>query len=99
MDGFKFYKPNMFRFLKNKEFSFEDYLVGLGYSKSTDCYFYNEYKKDDYKVIVAYNNNIGKKVNIYYKDCKFVSIRFLPNSKTMADMIFKSTEKAIKELF
>lgn len=89
----------MLRFFKNKDFSFEEYLVGSGYQKSTECYFYNEYKKDDYKVIIAFSQTIGKKVSIYYKDIKFASFRFLPNSKTMADMIFKSTEKEIKELF
>lgn len=86
----------MLGFFKNKDFSFEEYLINSGYIKTTDCYFYNEYIKDDYRVIIANQENIGKKVLIYYKNLKFVSIRFLPNSNTMADMIFKSVEKEIK---
>jgi|JI10StandDraft_1071094.scaffolds.fasta_scaffold121074_8 hypothetical protein len=87
------------RFFNKKDFNFENYLVDeLGYAKEVK-HNYNLYTKG-LSVIEVFKKERGgyNLVAMNIEDCDMATLRFIPNSRVMVDMIMSSIKREIYEI-
>jgi hypothetical protein len=84
-------------FFKNKSFDFESYIANeLGYVRQINNMTYIEYKKDRYTIIIYKKEGNGyKNLLINFDDFNLATLRFIPNSKIMVDMILSCIKNEV----
>lgn len=89
----------MFSFFKNKVFDLEKYLVDdLGYSKNCKISAYTEYTKGRCTILIFNEDKIGyKNLVINFDELNMVTLRFLPNSRIMFDMILNCIKNEVEK--
>lgn len=81
----------MWKIFKKKEFSFSDYLIELGFDKTDETLHHTTYSNGIYQISIFEKERGGyNKVTIGLDDFNLATFRFIPNSKTMVDMILNS---------
>jgi hypothetical protein len=87
------------RFFNKKDFNFENYLVDeLKYTKEVK-HSHNLYTKGLSMIEVFKREKCGYNlVTINIDDFDIVTLRFIPNSRTMVDMILSSVKREIYEI-
>jgi hypothetical protein len=86
----------MFSFVKNKEFDFEEYIKELGYVKQAESENHVEYQNHRYSIFLRIDDMGYNNLSIKYDGVNFVSMKFIPNSRTMLDMILGCISKEVQ---
>ena len=89
----------MFSLFKNKVFDLEKYLVDdLCYSKNCKTSAYTEYKKGRCTILIFNEDKIGyRNMVINFDELNMVTLRFLPNSKIMMEMILSCIKNELEK--
>ena len=83
-------------FKKKEGFNFSNYLIELGYDKTEETVNHTTYSNDIYEISVFQKERGGyNKVTIGLDDFNLATLRFIPNSKVMVDMILNSIKTEV----
>jgi len=86
----------MLSVFKKKEFNLGQYLIELGYFKTEQTVSHTTYSDGAYCISIFIKERGGyNMVTITLDDFNLATLRFIPNSKTMMDMILNSIKSEV----